>query len=118
MTPDLGDDWGGGFFDRTGTPITYARWSALFFNAAYRRIRLTKTVDGATISTVWIGLATGDEPPEIFETAISTGGAAERVYETRATEAEAIALHERIVRMRGGPAPPDAEPEAPGKPKP
>lgn len=64
-----------GYYDRDGKPITPAAWADLFDDWPYKQIASTK-INGATVSTVWLGLNhqwSSEGPPLIFETMIFGG---------------------------------------------
>lgn len=50
------------------------------------------------MSTIWLGLNHGDNPPLIFETATRHDGRT-HIRERYATEAEALAGHENFVQL-------------------
>lgn len=90
------------YYDRAGSPITMKQWAGS--RERDRRIALTDA-GGYWVSTVWLGLdhSFGDGPPLIFETMIFAGSErevadwAEEYCERYATEAAALAGHDRAV---------------------
>ncbi len=87
------------YYDRDGRPITdVGEFARLFSDLTYKRI-LVDTVDGADVSTVWLGINhnyTGEGPPLIFETMIF-GGDHDQDCWRYATEEEARKKHDEIV---------------------
>lgn len=86
------------YYDREGQPITLAAYAELNTDTYYR-VALT-TVGDVVVSTVWLGIGqSGAGLPLIFETLCLTdaGHPLDQVGERYATEAEAVAGHERWV---------------------
>ena len=87
------------YYDRQGQPITLAEFAALH-NEDYFRVALTEVGD-VSVSTVWLGIdhRFGEGPPLIFETLVLTDAdhPLDQAGERYATEAEAVAGHERWV---------------------
>lgn len=94
------------YFDRDGQRITLRQWGELRLDYDYIVLRKTPTPRGE-VSTVWLGIDhgyinRGDDPPEqIFETMVfgEHREADDEIQERYATEAEALAGHERIVAL-------------------
>lgn len=75
------------------------KWARWFDNIDNRRVRHTDFPDGSRVSTVFLGLDhryTDDGPPLLFETMIFPG---QEFCERYSTWEEAVAGHERAVRM-------------------
>ncbi len=83
------------YYDRAGQPITSDQWAEMFKGSAYpSRTVARDEVDGASISTVWLGLdhGWGEGPPLIFETMVF-GSPLDQECWRYSTEAEARAGH-------------------------
>ena len=92
------------FYDRDGTPIDFRAWGEKTKDRAYKRVAETTLPDGKWVSTVWLGLdhGFGSGPPLIFETMVFSskhdmGGDVD--CDRYATEADAIAGHQRMVEQ-------------------
>jgi hypothetical protein len=88
------------YFGRDGQPITLMEWSDRF--ESDKEVAHTVLAPGNEVRTVWLG--THDDPmrpgpPLIFGTAVKGD---QEWHEVRryATEADAVAGHEEIVRSR------------------
>jgi hypothetical protein len=83
-----------------GNPITVDEWSRAFADTAARTIK-TDLVDGALVSTVWLGLdhSFGDGRPMIFETMVFPNGVVGMgdYCDRYSTKEEAIAGHAKAV---------------------
>lgn len=91
------------YYDRAGNTMTQDAWNTRFGDYDYKRVDKTEEGDWE-VSTVWLGLdhQWGDGPPHIFETMIF-GGEHDQGCWRYATEAEAIAGHQRVVEaLRAG----------------
>ena len=91
-----------GYYDRTGGPISLNEWIERFEDEQYQRVDETILPDGRWVSTVWLGLdhSFGRSAPIIFETMVFSSrahGKTSLCCERYATEAEAIAGHQRMV---------------------
>lgn len=101
------------WFRRDGTPYPGQGTNNLDFynevekdlnNLALRRVAETTLPDGRWVSTVWLGLnqSWNSERPMIFETMVFPGKDQPRSMDLEtyryATEAEALAGHEAVVR--------------------
>jgi hypothetical protein len=85
------------YYDRQGRPCSEDEWGRLYKN---RRVALTE-VNGHRVSTVYLGRPVNifGDVPLIFETSYSLGMGDDTVH--TATEADALAAHERLVeRLR------------------
>jgi hypothetical protein len=95
-------------YDRNGRPISLQEWSRLFEDKTYQIILQERTVTGAWVSTVWLGLNHNfldDGPPLIFETMVflERGNRRDELACRRyATEDEARQGHADIVARFGG----------------
>ena len=113
MADDLWDQHNGLYFDRQGRPITLREWTKRFQDPAYKIVARTEFPDGRLVSTVWLGIVhwhQTDYRPIIFETMVFGPEPSTKVTlssgqtmdypdehcERYATEAEALAGHERI----------------------
>jgi hypothetical protein len=93
------------YYDRQGKPIELEDWVKKFEDPAYKILVKTDLPDGRHVSTVWLGVdhgygwLTGSGRLLIFETMVFPGNDCQRY----ATEAEALAGHEEMVRelMKG-----------------
>ena len=96
----------GDYFDRQGNPLTFDEYLAILKGDRERARRVAETYlsdagrDGPWVSTVWLGMNhnwPGSGPPIIFESmAFGLPGDVE-LCERYATEAQALAGHERMV---------------------
>lgn len=88
------------YYDKYGSPIEMEQWRELFEDWEYRRIAYWQGENGASVSTVWLGLEHGYGPtgPIIFESLYSCPGEEEEVYRY-STMNEAMASHERLVEL-------------------
>ena len=86
-------------YDREGRRIDMDHWSKLHRDPKYRQIRCSTLLDGAVVSTVWLGFDHGwtSEGPQIFESMVFKNGKSDLDCERYSTEEEAIAGHERMV---------------------
>lgn len=92
-----------GYYDKDGTPISdVMTWGLKLQDPEYKRVAKDTLDDGRMVSTVWLGLdhGWGDGPPLIFETMVfsSKDSFDDQYMERYATEAEALAGHQRIVQ--------------------
>lgn len=90
------------FFDREGVSISREQWCLLFEDKEYCRLAFDE-IDGATVSTVWLGMnhSYGDGPPLIFETMVFGGELGQEQWRY-STEQAALAGHQyacEIVRL-------------------
>lgn len=92
-----------GYYDRSGNNISFRDWARLCAwdeknDLNYKRVGGT-TVGPYWISTVWLGLnhQYGTGRPLIFETMVFSKEESDLACHRYATEAEAIAGHERVV---------------------
>lgn len=91
------------YFDKAGEPITFMQWGELRHPGGdppvsdYARIG-SDQIGEVWVSTVWIGmnLGFGPGPPIIFESMVF-GGPYDQAQNRYATEAQALAGHERAV---------------------
>lgn len=94
------------FYDRQGQPLTIEQYMKLISVPQRQREKLKRVAethlsdrgrDGPWVSTVWLGHnhRYGDGPPLIFESMVF--GLGEELMDRYATEAEALAGHERVV---------------------
>lgn len=84
-------------YDRAGEPIDTATWTDHACDDDYCTIA-RDTIGDVLVSTVWLGLdysGFDSGPPVIFETMVFPEGERRRY----ATETEAVAGHEAIVRQ-------------------
>jgi hypothetical protein len=83
------------YYDRQGNPCSEDEHDGLWED---RRVALTELGNGARVSTVYLGMAVNiiGDIPLIYETSASLGCDPETTVHT-ATEAEALAAHERMV---------------------
>lgn len=91
-------------YDKFGTRITVHMWAALLEDDQYRQIASTE-VDGALVSTVWVGIDHnwGDGPPLIFETTVFWGRTPSADDEERYSSIDdALAGHWRHVQALQG----------------
>jgi hypothetical protein len=91
-------------YDKEGRAISLGTWTVLFEDNDYRVVKVTDTQEDHTVSTVWIGMASGQGPsgPVIFETMVfDHEGKALEVYKY-ATEDEARRNHTYLVDLHGG----------------
>jgi hypothetical protein len=94
------------YYDRDGTSLTLEQWVKAYEGLTKKAVASTLLPDGTWISTVWLGInhQYGEGPPLIFETMVfpGQGQLAQcldwRHYDRYATEAEALAGHEAMVR--------------------
>jgi hypothetical protein len=88
------------YFNREGEPISHETWRELFEDFEYRSVAQWRGENGATVSTVWLGLAHGFGPTGamIFESLYSCPGEEDEVYRY-GTEEEARASHQRLVEL-------------------
>jgi hypothetical protein len=82
------------YIDRAGRCLTVGEWSRLFEDHEYRRIR-ESSINGYWISTVWRGYVDGTFETMILDSLALFDGERWQF----ATEAEAIAGHERAVAI-------------------
>ena len=87
------------YYDRQGRSITLAEFAALH-TEDYYRVTLAEFGE-VSVSTVWLGInhRFGEGPPLIFETLVLTDAdhPLDQAGERYATEADAVAGHERWV---------------------
>jgi hypothetical protein len=59
------------YYDKEGNPIGIYKWTYLFVDADYRKVKQTTLKNGKFVSTIWLGLNHG-KPGEklIFETMV------------------------------------------------
>jgi hypothetical protein len=94
-----------GYYRRDGTPYDdHLDWARDFEDMSKRVVKQEKLPNGRFVSTVWLGLnhAFGDGPPLIFETMVFglNGNDNDEEYcERYSTETEALAGHEKAVKM-------------------
>ncbi len=62
---------GDAFFNRTGKPISFEKWTRCMRSDEYRRVNFTR-VGPYDVSTVWLGLS--PQPTLIFETMVFAKG--------------------------------------------
>jgi len=91
--------------DEAGNPVpcdNLLEWGRWFENAGSKRQVARDSVNGANVSTVFLGLdhSWGDGPPLLFETMIF-GGPHDQYQERYSTRAEAIEGHARAVALAG-----------------
>jgi len=81
------------YYDRKGRPMTMEQWCDSFSEKRDKRVAFDK-LDGADVSTVWLGLnhQYGDGPPLIFETMVF-GGPLDQECKRYSTEEQALAGH-------------------------
>lgn len=92
------------YYDKQGNRIDEIKLNELYSDPEYARVAKTVLDYGMTISTVWLGFNYAFDKKKdllIFETMVFPRGFHdEEVYMERySTEEEAIAGHERIVKM-------------------
>ena len=97
------------YYRRDGTayeePDACLKWAVDFENRGYKIVKQQVLKNGLFVSTVWLGLDHGwGGPLEIFETMVfpKKGSGDDLDMERYATEAEAIAGHERMVTQWKG----------------
>jgi hypothetical protein len=94
------------YFNKEGEPISQEGWEAVMFTD-YQIVRKTSIWDALftpiiEVSTVWLGMKhnwSGEGPPIIFETMVFGSKEFEDYQWRYATEAEAIAGHEEVVKL-------------------
>lgn len=103
-------------FDRDGDRLTIGQWSMLYEARSYQRVKASILPSFIWIATIWQGIhhhLDGD-PPMIFETAVfwllnhDSDTLPPPLYTVpAATEADALANHERLIRewARASPQP-------------
>jgi hypothetical protein len=94
------------FIDRKGQPLSRGSFFKLLEDLAYRRVAWTDLANGRAVSTVWTGmnLSPWCAVPMIFETMVFEDGLSldDELGQIRsATEAEALAAHEKMVKDFG-----------------
>lgn len=93
------------YFDKQGKEISRERYSELFENPSYRVIGRTLCVNGAEVSTIWLGLNHGvGSVPELFETMTALKGETWDDCKRYGSEDEAREGHALIVARHGGAA--------------
>jgi hypothetical protein len=89
------------FYDRTGKPLNLQEWGRLMEDVEYKRVAEAH-IGPLWVSTVWLGSnhRFGEGTPLIFETMVfpQEGDWNEEICERYATEEEALAGHQRIVK--------------------
>lgn len=97
------------YYQRDGTPYPWPdgemAWSQDFASAAKREVAEDTLPNGKWISTVWVGMAFGKEPPLIFETIVFSQreGGEELDAARYSTEEQALAGHRAMVEKWRGP---------------
>ena len=84
------------YYDREGQPVSFVRWSELQCG----NVMVAKTsFDGGWVSTIWVGISPSHfVVPLIYETQVfAPGHQLDMECERYATEADAVAGHERWV---------------------
>lgn len=87
-----------GYLDRSGVPITTARWAELFETPGYRLVARSEFDDGSFLSTVWLGIdhAYDMGPPMIFESMFMPDAEHQTRY---STEQEALEGHALLLQV-------------------
>ena len=88
------------YYGFEGEPISRSEWTALFEDLDARQVAQTE-LDGARVSTVWLGLDHrfgGDGPPLIYETMIFGGPFDEQAWRWPNRDA-ALAGHDQAVEL-------------------
>lgn len=91
------------YFLRDGTPTDAQTWRGLQGDAAYLQVEKTTLPNGRWISTIWLGIQYESPPadgaPELFESVVFDVDTQQPLTSVRhATEAEARAAHQRLVK--------------------
>lgn len=88
------------YFDRQGNPLRMMQWAKLVEDHNYKRVAQTDLPSGHIVSTLWLGLDHGHHGKRlIFETMVfGPSGEGDLDQERYATEAEALAGHEEMVK--------------------
>jgi hypothetical protein len=90
------------FYDRDGEPMPWTEWQERFSDVAYSHVAMD-VIDGAEVSTVWLGMSFED-PPLIFETMVF-GGSLDSQCWRWPTRGAAVSGHDQIVAaLRDGAA--------------
>ncbi len=93
-------DWVRGMYDRTGEPISFAKWAWLLeYRPSDKILQHDHLGDDQLVSTVWLGrdLGFGQGPPVIFETMVFGVDGWEDYQDRYSTEAEALDGHDRVL---------------------
>ena len=87
-------------YDRTGEPISYAKWAWLLqYQPSLKIVQHDHLDDEQLVSTVWLGHdhGFGQGPPVIFETMVFGVDGWEGYQDRYCTEAEALAGHVQVL---------------------